>query len=414
MAISSPIDFSDGRFDETVRASFADVQALGGIPQRVQDYLARSEVDPTGLITDPDAFRRRMWQYLRTRGVKFKDNPLPNDDTYDEILFSAYDAALKTERGGADPLVVARSGTEFDAAGAWDFTVEPFETIEDQGVSQDSVRAAGAIDYIYEIGERMGVFRIADALVLNWSSGAIDVADGDAAGKLYRYWKEMDDRSDRAERGMLYKRVLNKGGANVLSRMVVNESFPHLWSALMGEVARYIDKSERVDSARDSSPVSVQPIYSAVRELQYNLTEYCSGMAFMQTRELYAQLQRAFEILRDPDIIAHFGGPRRRNMWRAIETLAKQEFQQSLPIAPLVRVAVDGNRVFQLVAAFDEATFTPDQFNQLRDAAESYIINASVVDAQLGGSTLAEEDDAEADEDFDTGDGNGEDEFDDF
>ncbi len=407
------IDFTEHGFSQSLKASLADVNSLGNIPQRVKDYLDRREVDPDNIVQDKDALQRRMWRFLHSRGAKLDKDKVFNSGGYDEILFAAYDTALKAESGGIDPLVQARNGQSIDETGSWDFTVETFETIEDQGVSPESVRAAGAIDYIYEIGERMGVFQIAEALVLNWAAGTIDVADGQAAGKLYRYWKEIDDRSDAAERGMLYRRVLNKGGVKVLPRMVVNEPFPHLWSGLMTEIARYIDKSEQVEiGRREGSPVSAQPIYQAVRELQYNLTEYCTGMAFMQTRELYAQLQRAFDILRDPDIVAHFGGPRRRNMWRVIEELSKREFNRSNPIGPLVRVAVDGNRIFKLVAAFDEATFTPEQLNELIDSAESYIINSSVVDGQMGAAPPAE--DGDEDDEFNGVSEADQDEFDDF
>lgn len=411
-----PIDFSEAGFSDSLKASMSDVLSLGVIPDRVQRYFEeRKEVDPSGLVKDVDGLKRRMWSYLRSRGAKLENDLEFKKGSYDEILFGAYDAALRADSGGSDPLATARSGGKIDGVGAWDFTVETFDTIEDQGISQESIRAAGAIDYIYEVGERMGLFRVAEALVLNWSSGAIDVADGNAAGKLYKYWKELDDRSDPAERGMLYRRVLNKGGSQVLSRMVVNEQFPRLWSSLMAEVAKYIDKAEQIDQGRgESSPLSQQPIYQAIRELQYNLTEFCTGMAFMQARELYAQLQNAFEIIKEPDIIAQFGGPRRRNPWRVIEELSKREFGRAAPIGPLVRVAVDGNRIFQLVADFDEGTFTPDQFTKLIDAGEAYIINASLVEGQVPSTTNGAGKDEEEEDDFEADDQSAEDGSDDF
>jgi hypothetical protein len=409
------IDFSEPGFADSIRTSLLDMQSLGVIPDRVQKYFdVRQEVNPRGLVGDLDALKKRMWSYLRSRGVKLDKDSVFNAGGYDEILFAAYDAALKADNGGGDPLAQARNGGKFDGTSSWDFSVETFESIEDQGISAESIRAAGAIDYIYEIGERIGVFRIAEALVLNWSSGAIDVVDGNAAAKLYKYWKEMDDRSDPAERGMLYRRVIGKGDAKVLSRMVVNDQFPHLWSALMGEVAKYIDKSEQIDQGRgENSPLSPQPIYQAIRELQYNLTEFCNGMAFMQTREIYAQLQQAFEIIKDPDIIAQFGGQRRRNPWRVIEELSKREFNRAPPIGPLVRVAVDGNKVFQLVAEFDEGTITPQQLTRLIDASEPYIIIASMAEGPPPSVTNGADAEDEAD-DFDTGDETAKDGNDDF
>jgi hypothetical protein len=400
------IDFTDGKLGSSVKSAFEDVSSFGDIPVRVHDYLygndtRRPEVDIDSVTDDPATLQRQMWRYLKSRGVRMDVQQVFNDGGYDELLFSAFDRAARASLGGDDPIDKTRSADGFNDDTAWDFKVETFDTIADQGISPESIRAAGAIDYVFEFGERMGIFQLAEALVLNWSSGSIDVSDGAAAGKLYRYWKLIDDRSDADERGMLYRRVLNKGGANVLSRMVVNEGYPQIWSSLMNEVARYVDKSEQVERGRrESSPVSASPIYQAVRELQYNLTEYCNGMAFMQTRELYAQLQQAFDILRDPDIVAHFGGPRRRNMWRVIEEMSKRDLRRSVPIGPLVRVAVDGNKIYQLCADFDEGSANQDWLLALVDAGESYIINNSIVDGQLGGATNGGMEEEEADDDF--------------
>jgi hypothetical protein len=417
--MSTTIDFTDGKLGSSVKTAYEEILSFGDIPIRVHDYLRGTakrepEVDVDTVTDDPDELQRQMWRYLKGRGVRMDKQVVFNEGGYDEILFSAFDRAARVISGGDDRFDKARSADGFSDDSAWDFKVETFDTLADQGISPESIRAAGAIDYIFEFGERMGVFQLAEALVLNWSSGIIDVSAGAAAGKLYRYWKLIDDRSDADERGMLYRRVLNKGGAKVLSRMVVNEGYPQIWSSLMNEIARYIDKSEQVEQGRrEFSPVSAAPIYEAVRELQYNLTEYCNGMAFMQARELYATLQQAFDILRDPDIVAYFGGPRRRNMWRVIEEMSKRDLRRSVPIGPLVRVAIDGNKIYQLCADFDEGSVNQDWLLALVDAGEAYIINSSIVDGQLGGATNGGIQEDEEDDDFGNTDDFAEDEFED-
>jgi hypothetical protein len=369
------IDFTEGRFTDTIRASLNEITELGDIPVVVSEYLKRDEVEPSAVTDDTDALQRRMWRYLQSRGVKVKPG---QGQKYDEIMFVAYDQALRSSRGGDDPLASIRTG---DSVGTgWDFTVKTFDQMDSKGVSAESIKAAGAIDYIAEMGERLGVFRITEALVLDWASGVIDVADGAAAGKLYKYWKELDQRSDANERGLLYRRVLGKGTVELLPRMAANDAFPQLWSNLMSEVARYIDKSEQLEQGRsEGTPVSPQPIYQCIREIQYNLTEFCTGMAFIQTREMYAQLNRAFDIIGDPDIVAHFGGTRRRSMWKVIETVSRDALRRNVNASPIVQLATSGNKIFQLCATFDSATFSPAQLNELVDAAESYIINSSLV-----------------------------------
>jgi len=377
------IDFTAGNFGPALKSSLEEIAALGPIPSRVDDYLAkRGDVDASLATRDVEGLKLKMAAYLRGIGAKLDNTPRFQLGGYDELLFTAYDRSLSALQGGDDPIVSVQRG---DQIGNWDFSVERFETTIDQGIDPNAIRAAGAIDYIYELGERMGVFRLAEALVLNWASGRIDVVDNRATTRLYAYWKQLDDRSDVDERGMLYRRVLGKGQSQLLSRMVANDGFPPLWSNRMGEIATYIDKSERLESGRsDSSSVSPGPIYQTIREIQYNLTEYCTGMAFVQTQEIYRQLQSAFDVLRDPDIVANFGGPRRRNMWTVIAELSKEDFGRAAPIGPLLRVAVDGNRLYQIIADFDGG-LSADAFHQLIEAGENYIINASAIDGQMPG-----------------------------
>jgi hypothetical protein len=395
----SSLDFTSANFRASLQSSLAEINALGPIPGRIDDYLAkRGDVDPDLATSDIPGLKARMAKYLKGRGANLDSDSRFGVGGYDEILFTAYDRSLNAQRGGDDPIIAVKRGEEI---GSWDFSVEKFETTLDQGIDPNAIRAAGAIDYIYELGERMGVFRLAEALVLNWAAGRVDVVDNVATTKLYAYWKQLDDRSDADERGMLYRRVLGKGDSQMLSRMVANDGFQPLWSNLMGEIATYIDKSERLEAGlSETSSVSTGPIMQSIRELQYNLTEYCTGMAFVQAHESYKQLQSAFDVLRDPDIVANFGGPRRRNMWTVIAELSKEDFGQSIPIGPLLRVAVDGNRLFQIVADFD-GSLSSDDMRNLIEAGESYIINSSVIGDQMGdGSTkMAEDDGYEEDDD---------------
>jgi hypothetical protein len=395
--------------DAALRDILRSGEDIAPVANAVERYLDRGEVDPSLVTDDVASLKRSMWRYVLNRGVKI--DPMAEKGAYDEIMFAAYDHALRARAGRDDPLDAARSKDGSAGDSDWDFSVETFDVVEDQGVLPESVRAAGAIDYIYELGERMGIFQLAEHLVVAWTRGALDVGP-EASGKLYRYWKLLDERSAAEERQLLYRRVLGKGSGQMLSRMTANEVFPGLWRNLMEEIASYIDKSESTDTGRSiKSPVSAAPIYQTIKELQYNLTEYCTGIAFLQTRELYAQLQEAFALLQDPDVIAHYSSPRRRSMFTVIERLAKEEMGVSLPIKPLLRLAVDGNKIFNLCSNFTEGAFTYPSLTELIDAGEAYIINSSIV-----GDASAERDngfEGEFEDDFADDDGFGED-FDDF
>jgi hypothetical protein len=375
------ISFSDGQLLSSLRASYQDVADLGKIPERVSAYLGKGEVDPPSNAAERLQLERGMWRFLQTRRARLDSDARFNTGGYDELLFSAYDNALRVQSGGTDPLDNVYRGDVADSGStAWDFRVDTFETIAAQGIDPRSIRAAGAIDYVFEMGERLRIFDIAEELVHNWSYGLIDVPDGTAAGKLYRYKKLLDVRDVPVDRGKLYRRVLNKGDAALGSRGIANADFPRIWEALMAEVADYVEKAERLESGRtEQTPLSARSLFQAIRELQYNLTEFCNGDAFVRVSEHYAQLQQAVDILKDPDIIASFGGIRRRNMWTVISEVSKSAFGTSPPVSSIVRLAVDGNRIFNLAADFDEGNFSPNELSELIDAGESYIINASLV-----------------------------------
>jgi hypothetical protein len=364
------------------------------LPAFIEIYIERSDIDAARFTDD---VRIAMVDYLLDRGARLDDADAAERGDYDELFALAYEHATARVSGRDDPIDSTHQPGGGAAGAPWDFHVDLFEEVEQQGVVRDNILAAGAIDYIFELGEHLGVFRLVDALVLNWASGQIDVVDGNVVSRLYRYWKLRDQRPSPEERGMVYRRVLNKGDTDVLERMVVNEEFPNLWHNLMAEIADYIDKTEKVtNGTTESSPVSRSRIYQAVRDLQYNLTEYCTGMAHIQARELYAQLQECVELLRDPDILAYFGGNRRKSLWTVIEQLSKQEFGSGPNIAAMRSLATDGNVIFQFVGDFTEGGVRQENFNRFLEAAEAYILNYSTV----GGDLETEDEDEEEEEDF--------------
>lgn len=389
--INSGLPVSQGATSPYVLGLFKDLEKEHELPAFVEAFVERDEIYQDRFTPQ---VREAMIDFLVDRGIKIESADKPRFDAgeFDEHFALAYAHATALATGEADPIDSARQ-RGLSTTPAWDFSVETFETFEQQGIVKENILAAGAIDYIYELGERMGIFRLVDALVLNWASGAIDVVDGQAASKLYRYWKLRDERSTPEERGLLYRRVLDKGSTKVLTRMVANEHFRRLWHNLMSEVAEYITKSERIkDGKVVSSPISRTPIYRATKELQYNLTEYCTGMAHMQAHEVYAQLQEGFELLGDEEIVAHFGGKRRKSLWTVIESLSKSELGSSPNIAAVRSLAVDGNKVFQWAANFNETATSHDEFLDFIDAAESYILNSALVDDDLGDGASGEED----------------------
>lgn len=350
------------------------VRENGPLATYVNLYLRTAGDLDESLVSDE--VRRGMVEYLRPLAVKWSEDSVTGGEL-DEYFAAAYAHAARAGSGAtSDPIdSVRQKGSVSD----WDFTVDAFESIDEQGIIRENILAAGALDYVYTLGELLGIYRLADAVVLRWASGQIDLQPGDTPSRLYRYWKLRAERMQPEERAMLYRRVLAKGDGELLDGMVENAAFPELWGGLMERVADYIARVE--EKKTEEYSVSRQSIYQATKQLQYNLTEFMTGMAHLQVTEMYHQLQEAKGILEDPQIVDFFGNGRRRTLWTVIERGHKEWFGEAPNIAAIRSLAMEGNKVFQWIAAFDQGATTDAEFEAFREAAEAWII----AQASVGG-----------------------------
>ncbi|MCU0524088.1 MAG: hypothetical protein MUF72_04615 [Elainella sp. Prado103] len=407
LVLSHGINVRSGQVLQSVTHIFETMNRQRDIPYYVDLYIssdgsngrAARHAFPRNSFTS--MVRKAMIDYLLKLDIAIKNDPPAyafDRGEYDKYFVIAYNEARRLSAAGNDPLSAVRNpGSEI----AWDFSVDMFESPDGRGVIPDNIRAAGALDYIYYVGEMMRVFDIANALVLRWARGALDVPEGKTADALYRFHKLREERSTTEERGMLYKRVLNKGDAKLLSNMVVNESFPMYWHNLMTEVAEYIRKSE--GTATDGR-VSRTPIYQATRDLQHNLTEHMTGMAHRQVHEDYAHLKDALGIIAGEEVVGSLGG-RRKTIWSVIEQVAKEDLGVAVPTASLRTLAVEGNRIFQWLAEFTPGAVSDETFQKFLNAAEAWVIaRAGLSDdegpSHNGSSKRSKSNDDKEDDDF--------------
>lgn len=372
LTLNQGIDIRSGQVRPAVMNLLGTLYREKDIPDYLQQYIQTRSALPETSFTP--AIQKLMTDYLINLGVDFtsnKQNKKPqqlfDEGAYDEYFILAFNEASRMSKVADDPIDTARvKGGQV----TWNFQVDSFDAVDRQGVIPTNIKAAGALDYVYTIGEVMRVFDVANALVLRWASGMLDIPEGATASALYRFHKLRNERNTPAERAMLYKRVLNKGNGKLLSSMVVNTAFTGLWHQLMAEVAEYIRKSERSKDVW----VSKSPLYQATKNLQYNLTEHMTGMSHVQVTEDYAHLQEALDILKSDEVLTHFGG-RRKSLWSVIEQIAKEDLGVAVATSTLRSLAVEGNRIFQWIANFEsEAAVCSADFDSLLSAAESWII----------------------------------------
>lgn len=311
-----------------------------------------------------------------------------------------------TRGSGTDPVQLTRP---VGRPSPWDFQVDTFDSLAAQIVLADNVRAAGALMWCYDIGERLGVYKLTDALVYRWWVGLLDFGDPDLTSELYRYYKLRDERPVNEERFLLYRRILDLGGAPVGDRVIVNSDFPQLWRSLMEEIASYIDRRET--SFRDR--INTQGVIQAIKEIQYNLTERMAGMALTQVTEMYNQLRQTeagsgvlggLDILGHREVISQLASGRRRDKWSVIERLAKEEFGVSPNVNALRTSAVEGFKVVDYIASFTAGVLDEDRFEEFISSAKAWILAQQLA----GDGLLVDASDGREADDDDIG------EFDDF
>jgi hypothetical protein len=386
------IPVPSAKVEELVMSLIALGRSTLTLSAAVDQYARSGEVD---LVRFTPAIRQRMIAYLKDLGVVFPAGGITpgNRGQFDEYFALAYNHATRAGGGATtDPIDNIR---QRGAINDWDFTVDTFDAVEEQGIVTQNILAAGALDYVYDLGERLGMFKLADALVLRWASGTFDAEPGKPSADLYRYWKLRSERISEEERAMTYRRVLAKGDGNLLSGMVENEAFPELWGSLMEKATDFLRRSE--ENASSDRLVSRQPIYQATKQLQYNLTEHATGMAHMQITEMYHHLLEAKLVLEHA--VNFFSTGSRKSLWTVIERASREWFNTAPKISAIRSSAVDGNRVFQWIANFDQSSVTDEQFQGFIEAAEAWIIAQATDDsAPTLGSELEDEteiDDAE-------------------
>lgn len=371
--VSANMPYLSGQVEPFVLNLVEEVSTYGKLPELVDKFFSsqKKEIDPGRGTPQVKAL---MVQYLDDIGLRVDPgyNITPTSTKFDEYLALAYSHALKNIGNQDDPRKTVFGG---GTTGAWDFSVDYFETTQQQGIVPENIRAAGALYYIHILADQLRVLPITNAIIMAWTSGRLDIPQGPTASKLYDYYKLLEFSTTENERAMFLSQVLGMGNAKLLDNMTVNRDFPMLWDTLMSEVVKYIHKFEQRDNS--SEVVSKQPVYQAMRDTGYNLTTHASGMVKQLLPEMYAQLQNALDILQEPEIVSQLGYGLDKSMWKVIERVSQEEFGYVPNISALRTSAVKGHKIFSHLAFFDEAQFPEETFREFINDVESFIIAQS-------------------------------------
>lgn len=292
------------------------------------------------------------------------------------VFHDALSAALTTlGRGGAvrDPV----KNVYFDDPNTIDHE-SLFTFLETNGLSQANLNVvnienAATLYAIMVVGDQMGVFRVADAVLKYVTMGRVDMDSSPTATHLYNYMKLRDQRTTPEERAMFYKQVFNLGDGEVARGMTVNQNFGPLWETLLTEVIRYIRKYERVDNP---DLVSTRGIRQAIINLQHNLSRAASGMVKVYIPEMYAHLEHAIRIIDAPEIKDQLGHGVARDLYNVVENVSMQEFNHYPNTSALRTIADSARKIILAIANYSDASFGPTELQQLTFQCESLMIAA--------------------------------------
>lgn len=259
-----------------------------------------------------------------------------------------------------------------------------FSFLAADGFASDTINTvnienAATLYAIMIVGDEMGAYRVADAVMKYATMGRIDVASSSTATRLYGYMKLRDQRTTPEERAMFYRQVFDMGGGPAMDRMVSNTSFWPLMESLVHHVIEYIHKYE---VAEEPSNISQASIRQVIRDLQHNLSRAASGMCKVFIPEMYAHLEDAVQIISAPEIRDQLGQGVARDLWNVIEQVSMEE-EGYLPNTSALRtVAATAREIILDIAHYSEATFDNADFQRFVQNVEAFVIAQSQVDGQ--------------------------------
>ena len=302
-------------------------------------------------------------------------------DNVNAALVQAYLQALSqnnTTQSNRDPVknVIFDEPISIDHLGLFDF-------LDANGYASDTINTvniqnAATLYAIMVIGDQMGVFQVADAVMKYATLGRIDIESTSTATRLYGFMKLRSQRTTAQERAMFYRQVFDLGDSEGVNEMATNTSFWPLMESLFHHVIEFIRKYEVADEPQN---ISQSPVRQIIRDLQHNLSRAASGMIKVYIPEMYAHLEDAIQIISAPEIRDQIGQGVARDVWNVVEQVSMEEFGHYPNTSALRTVAAAARSVLLDLARYSDASFDNSDFQQFIDNVEAFIVAQSQVDA---------------------------------
>ena len=286
--------------------------------------------------------------------------------------------------------------------GELDATVDYFldDTHESNTYNQKTVEFAAMLYYDMVMGDELEIFNAADALItkhLRSRKYNIDIrsrATMDAI-RLYTFGEKFENlkngetyqKSQEAERMMFYNQVFGTGAETGFAHGDSNDEFGVLWNSLMEEAASFIEKVEKSDYYDN---ISRNNIYQAIEDLQYNLSNNCTGLAKVAANVINLELKFIMnKLFADKDIREQIG-KRDRTSFGVLKQilLDLNEERGDMTVQNIQAInnkAILGHKILSEIARFTPAYMeTGDNFGKFITDVQAYFLAQKIIEKHRG------------------------------
>lgn len=217
----------------------------------------------------------------------------------------------------------------------------------DADVVADNVRAVGAI-YFAATLEELELFAVVETIVSQFMSGALPIAHGVTADRIYQYFKDNAQRLNASERAALY------------ARTVRSDEFRRLWLEFLASASR--DPGE--------------PARAAGRALAVCTSKLGAGASYFAAIELHALVREVLAILAAGDLHAAHGV---RDTWQLVERVRAVHLGGGLDLVAGRARAQAGSQILAWLAAHAPALRPGGSppFSQIADAVARWLAAAA-------------------------------------
>ena len=269
--------------------------------------------------------------FQKALGILIKEGDIGPEREVEAAQWVAVVRSLRADGVTADnrhlPLQARRAlaGVDGTIDGAQPSTIgidlPDLEEEADLEIVADNLDAVQAI-YFAAMLEELKFFQVVDKLVELFNHGMLPLGRGDAGDRLYRYWKDSDERFTEIERRNLYARALGFPGGD--PSQSPNRDFDNLWLRFLSGVSSFTRQLQVDHLLRSDIPVAVsqEQVRKSGRDLAANLSLHGYGIAYFAATELQKQIVEIKEILSNSEIRTTYGA---RDMFQVIDQVATLE-----------------------------------------------------------------------------------------